>query len=85
MTLSGSHTAYYIVLLISMAFIIVLHMIALASDKWVEGIFPGLKINEGLRICCHKRFTEEKCIKCTDEIPGNQIRFFLTTVLQSLR
>ena len=88
MTLSGLHTAYHIVLFITMVFIIVLHMIALAGDKWVDGKIAGSKINEGLWVSCVKRFVEKKCIMFTDnidKIPGNQIRFFLTTVLLSLR
>ena len=88
MALSGLHTAYYIVLFITMVFIILLHMIALAGDKWLDGNIAGSKINEGLWVSCVKRFVEKKCIMFTDNIdkvPGNQIRFFLTTVLLSLR
>ena len=88
MALSGLHTAYYIVLFITMVFIILLHMIALAGDKWVDGNIAGSNINEGLWVSCVKRFVEKKCIMFTDNIDkvlGNQIRFFLATVLLSLR
>ena len=78
MALSGLHTAYCIVLFIAMVFIILLHMIALAGDKWVDGNIAGSKINEGLWVSCV--FTDN-----IDKVPGNQIRFFLTTVLLSLR
>ena len=87
MAVSVEYAVYYITLFIEMVLTTVLHMNAIAGDKWVEGKIAGSEINEGLWISCVKSLIRQKCIMfidIADKASGNQLIFFLTNVLQPL-